>query len=290
MKVRELYNQTVIRLQEKNIPESSLEAEFLLRFFLALNRVAFYLDERDLSRLQLAEFESLLVRRLAREPLAYIIGAQEFWSLPFEVSPDVLIPRPETELLIEKVLALVGNPATFTGKVLDLGCGSGIIAIVLALELPGAEIVTVDISDKALALAGRNVERHGVSKRVTLVNGDWFSPFNPSDKFDFIVANPPYVSGLVCENLQPELVFEPDLALFAGDDGMAAYRKIIPEARQYLKPGGFILFEIGADQDEAISKLFLTNPKLALIEIAKDHAGLPRIALAKAIDGASAQG
>ena len=285
MKVRELYNQTVSRLREGNIPEDALEAEFLLRFFLGLSRIELFLEDRELSRPELDKFETLLLRRLAREPLAYIIGEQEFWSLPFAVSPDVLIPRPETELLIEKVLSLVDNPDTFSGQVLELGVGSGIIAVVLALELPGAEVVAVDLSAQALGVAARNVERHGVAERVTLLNGDWFAPLGPAAKFDFIVSNPPYVAGQIRDSLQPELGFEPDLALYADGNGMAAYQQIIPLCGNYLKPDGYVLIEIGADQEEMIQDLFMVAPNLELLEIVKDYAGLPRVALAQAVDG-----
>ena len=188
MKVRELYNQTINRLRQVDIPDDALEAELLLRFFLGLNKIELFLENRELSLAELDEFETLLLRRLAREPLAYIIGEQEFWSLPFAVSPAVLIPRPETELLIENVLALVDNPATFSGRILDLGVGSGVISVVLALELPQAEFVAVDLSARALKVAAGNITRHGVAERVALVNGDWFSPLASGVKFDFIVS------------------------------------------------------------------------------------------------------
>ncbi len=281
MKVRELYNQTVERLRQGNIPDDALEAELLLRFFLGLSRVEFFLDDRELSRPELDQFETLLFRRLAREPLAYLIGEQEFWSLPFEVSPAVLIPRPETELLIESVLSLVDNPRTFSGQILELGVGSGIITIVLAIELPGAEFVAVDLSAQALGVAARNLGRHRVAERVSLVNGDWFCPLTPEAKFDFIVSNPPYVAGLIQNDLQPELGFEPELALYAGADGTGAYQRIIPECDHYLKPGGYILCEIGSDQEEMIRDLFMAAPNLELLEIFKDYAGLPRVAVAQ---------
>jgi release factor glutamine methyltransferase len=290
MKVRELYNQTVSRLRRGNIPEEALEAELLLRFFLGLDRVGLFLDDRELRRSDLDGFEILLRRRLAREPLSYIIGEQEFWSRPFAVSPDVLIPRPETELLIEKILSLIENPENFSGNILELGAGSGVIAIVLALELPGAAVVAVDLSAKALAVAADNVARHGVGDRVVLVKGDWYEPLESGMKFDFIVSNPPYVAEPLRAHLQPELGFEPELALFAGADGLAAYQKIIPATPQYLQPGGHVLFEIGADQEEAIRHLLSAVPGLVLLEIVRDYAGLPRIALAKAVDGAAGQG
>ena len=284
MKVRELYNQTVSRLRQTGIPDANFDAELLLQYFLDIRRVDIYLSQTELSPAELAEFELLLQRRLDREPLAYITGEQEFWSLPFEVSPAVLIPRPETELLIERVVAEISTPESFSGKILDLGTGSGIIAVVLALELPQAEIISVDKSAAALSIADRNLKRHGVEGRVSLVNSDWFNCLQNGAEFDFIVSNPPYVSTLVQEHLQPELGFEPGGALFAGEEGLTAYRVIIPGCRRFLKKDGSLLLEIGFDQEEKISSLINDTPGLSLSEIVRDYADLPRIAVVKAVD------
>lgn len=284
MKVRELYNQTVSRLRQAGIPDANFDAELLLQYFLDIRRVDIYLSQTELSPAELAEFELLLQRRLDREPLAYITGEQEFWSLPFAVSPAVLIPRPETELLIERVVAEISAPESFSGKILDLGTGSGIIAVVLALELPQAEIISVDKSAAALSIADRNLKRHGVEGRVSLVSSDWFSCLQEDAEFDFIVSNPPYVSTLVQGHLQPELGFEPGGALFAGEEGLTAYRVIIPACRRFLKKDGSLLLEIGFDQEEKISALINDTPGLSLSEIVRDYAGLPRIAVVKAVD------
>ena len=284
MKVRELSNQAVSRLQQAGIPDAAIEAELLLRFQLDLDRVALFLLDRDLSIEELDRFESLLVRRLSREPLSYITGEKEFWSLSFEVSPAVLIPRPETELLIEKTLSLIKLPVDFKGRVLDLGTGSGVVPIVLALELPGAELVSVDLSSEALLLAARNVAMHGVGDRVSLLNGDWLEPLVVRRSFDLIVSNPPYVAGRVHGELQPELDFEPEMALYAGEDGMDAYRDLIPSCREYLKTGGHVLFEIGADQAEAVEAVFAGTAGLELVEIVNDLSGLARVVVAKAVD------
>ncbi|MDT8334384.1 MAG: peptide chain release factor N(5)-glutamine methyltransferase [Desulfurivibrionaceae bacterium] len=284
MKTRELYNRTVGRFHREGIVEAATEAELLLRYFLDLDRVGLFLDQQQLTDAELEKFEKLVRRRLAREPLSYIVGEQEFWSLSFEVAADVLIPRPETELLIENVLELIEAPHDFTGRILDLGTGSGIIAVVLALELPLAEVVAVDRSEQALAVAARNLKRYGVTDRVALVKGDWFSPLRPALKFDFIVSNPPYVSDRLRSSLQPELKFEPESALYAGVDGMAAYRRIIPSSRPYLKSNGYLLLEIGYDQETKIQDLFKDLAGLQLVGIRKDYNDLPRVASAKVID------
>jgi release factor glutamine methyltransferase len=284
MKVLELSNQAVSRLRQAGIPDAAIEAELLLRFQLDLDRVALFLLDRELSSEELERFESLLARRLSREPLSYITGEKEFWSLSFEVSPAVLIPRPETELLIEKTLSLIKLPADFKGQILDLGTGSGVVPIVLALELPGAELVSVDLSLDALLLAARNVAQHGVGDRVTLLNGDWLEPLVVGTSFDFIISNPPYVASRVQSELQPELDFEPEVALYAGEDGMDAYHDLIPSCREYLKTGGHLLFEIGADQAEAVEAVFGRTAGLELIDIVDDLSKLPRVVVAKAVD------
>jgi release factor glutamine methyltransferase len=280
----------VSRFRQEGIPEAELEAELLLRFFLRVDRTGLFLEDREVPEAELARYEELVLRRLKREPLAYIIGEKEFWSLSFEVSTGVLIPRPETELLVESVLRLVEDPASFRGRILDLGTGSGIIAVTLAMELPGAEVVAVDCSGQALEVAARNIARQQVSEKVSLIRGDWFSPLNEEKGFDFIVSNPPYVSEESRCNLQPELGFEPPQALFAGGEGMDAYRIIVSKAGSYLNCGGFILLEIGADQQQMIDNLFDQTTGLELIEIRRDYAGLPRIAVAKVVDGEPLRG
>jgi release factor glutamine methyltransferase len=282
---RELYNLTAGRFRKEGIPEADLEAELLLRSFLGLDRAGLFLDERRFAGNELAKFEKLVVRRLAREPLAYITGEKEFWSLSFKVSPDVLIPRPETELLVEKVLDLIKETGKFSGRILDLGTGSGIVAAALASELPEAEIVAVDSSSAVLEVASENIARHGFSERVTMVEGDWFGPLRPNHQFDIIVSNPPYVAESTCDNLQPELDFEPRKALFAGIDGLDAYRRMVPEAGNYLKTGGFLLFEIGAEQEMLIKEIFSAVPDLKLLEIFADHAGHARVAVVCPFEG-----
>lgn len=284
MKVRELYNQTVSRLEQAGIPDASFDAELLLQYSLGIDRTDIYLARTDLTSTELQEFDLILKRRLDREPLAYITGEQEFWSLSFEVSPAVLIPRPETELLIEKVIAEISSPLNFAGRILDLGTGSGVIPVVLARELPHAEIISVDKSSAALNIAKRNLKRHGVEEQVTLVNSDWFSCLRKETKFDLIVSNPPYVAALIRDSLQPELQFEPGEALFAGGEGFDAYQEIIPECRRYMKNEASLLLEIGFDQAEKITGLINTSPGLLLSEIVSDYAGLPRIAVVKAVD------
>jgi release factor glutamine methyltransferase len=283
MKPRDLQRRTADRLQAAGIHDAVLEAEILLRYFLDLDRVALHLDERILETGDLADFEQLVTRRLSREPLSYIVGEKEFWSLPFKVSPAVLIPRPETELLIEGVLKRIDDPGAYAGTILDLGSGSGVIPVVLARELPRARLVGIDISRAALALAAENGRRHGVADRVNWLQGDWFGPIWPGSLFDFILANPPYVAENCRDQLEPELDFEPGQALYAGADGMTAIRRFVPQSPAYLKAGGWFLMEIGSDQEVPVTEVIRTIPDLELLEILKDYGGLPRLAVARKI-------
>jgi release factor glutamine methyltransferase len=283
MKPRDLQRQTACRLQEAGIAQAHLEAEILLRYFLDLDRVALHLDERNLGAEDLAGFEHLVARRLSREPLSYIVGEKEFWSLSFKVSPAVLIPRPETELLIEEVLKRIAEPRSFAGTILDLGSGSGVIPVVLARELPLARLVGVDISAAALTLAAENSRRHGVAARVAWLLGDWFAPIRPGSRFDFILANPPYVAESSRAELEPELDFEPAQALYAGADGMTAIRGLVPASPAFLVKGGFLLLEIGSDQEAAVTEVISSVPELELLEILKDYAGLPRLVVAQKV-------
>lgn len=283
MKLGELLLLTSEDLRQGGIEEAPLESELLLRSFFGLNRVEMHLSDREITSDEMVRFVEVVERRLAREPLAYILGEQEFWSLNFIVSPAVLIPRPETELLIEAVLARIPRKSTFAGTILDLGSGSGVIPVVLARELPQARLVGVDISTAALAVAAENACRHGVAERIVWSVGDWFSALPNGSNFSFVVTNPPYVAELNRLSLQPELAFEPPGALFAGADGLEAVRQLISQSPDFLLPGGWLIMEIGYDQGEAVEALLRAQPALEAVEIIKDYAGLNRLAVARKI-------
>lgn len=283
MKVRELYQLTAENLRRGGIDEAQLEAEFLLRNFCGLDRVGMHLTDCEVTADELAVFAALVERRLGREPLAYILGVKEFWSLDFAVSPAVLIPRPETELLIEAVLSRIPEPAGFSGEILDLGSGSGVIPVVLARELPQARLIGVEISPAALEMAVKNSRCHGVAERIVWLAGDWFAPLAPASRFAFVVTNPPYVAELSRPGLQPELAFEPSTALFAGADGLDDLRHLISQSPDFLWPGGWLIMEIGYDQGEAVAALLRAQPALESVEIIRDYAGLDRLAVARKI-------
>ena len=247
MTIRKLLKVSSDYLQEKEIDQPRLTAEVLLAHSLGTERMELYLDgERPLKEAEIARFRGLIRRRVTREPVQYITGSQEFRSMSFAVGPGVLIPRPETELLVERVLARLSGEATpERPRILDLGTGSGIIAVSLAAALPAARIWATDISPEAVVYALKNALAHSVADRIRFVLGRWLEPFRPGGAvFDVIAANPPYVASREWAGLQPEVRdHEPETALTAGEDGMEDIRSIISEAPPYLAPGGWLFIE-----------------------------------------------
>src|SRR5688572_2080444 len=224
-------------------------------------------------------FNALIERRARREPAAYIRGLQEFWSRDFEVTPDVLIPRPESELIVEELLTLlpVDAPA-LPRRVADIGTGSGCIAVTVAAERPNVHVVATDISRPALAVARKNAARAGVSPRIEFLECAYLS--GTTGTFDFILSNPPYVSEGEYEELAPEVrEYEPQMALLAGEDGLRDIRQIVDVAAQRLKPGGTLFMEIGHTQGEALAELVKNFPALTLSRISTDLQRIPRVAV-----------
>jgi release factor glutamine methyltransferase len=221
------------------------------------------------------EFLALVARRVTGEPIQYITGETEFYRLPFHVTPDVLIPRPETEHLIEKVLELA--PLFPKPRILDVGTGSGAIAVTLAHEWPHAIVTATDLSEAALEVARKNAHRAWFAERIRFLQGDLVGPV-AGETFEFVVSNPPYVPTTDRDSLAVEVRdHEPVLALFAGEDGLDIYRRLIPAAYPLLAPGGFLVLEIGQGQSEAVGTL-LKNTGFGQIEFVPDLQGIPRVA------------
>jgi len=251
-----------------------LDAEALLLHAANLNRTQLFLrlDEESDAAVQ-GQFESMVLRRAGREPVAYIVGEREFWSRNFIVTPDVLIPRPETEHLIETVQRLFPDPNAPL-RLCDIGTGSGCLPVTLACEYPEARLLASDISPAALAVAQRNGERHQVSDRLDWRCGDLYEPLRPGDgPFDAILSNPPYVSLSEYGALAPELAFEPRGALTDEADGLSLLRRLVNGAPEWLKPGGWLLLETGP------CGLPAGEGEMALIEEIRDLAGHLRAGL-----------
>jgi release factor glutamine methyltransferase len=258
-------------LAEKGVENARLEAEWLLCAATGLDRVGLYVNfEKPLSEAELADVRGMVVRRARREPLQYILGTQEFMGLEFDVSPAVLIPRHDTEVLVAEAL----KRADIRSCILDIGVGSGCIAVALAKQLPHAEVSGGDESADALAVAEGNAARHGVTVRFR--KGSFFAPF-PGERFDLIVSNPPYIPTADLAGLQPEVRdFEPRGALDGGADGLDFYRLIIPAAPDHLNSGSWLLFEVGVGQAAQVLGLFEESGKFTELFAAKDPAGIER--------------
>ncbi len=284
MRVRELLRYGDRVLRDAGISEPTTDVFFLLGHVVKKSRTALLLAaEEEMNDADVAQFRVLAARRAKREPLAYILGEREFWSLPFIVSPDVLIPRPETEFLLETVLERMHKRPLAVGKIVDLCCGSGVIAVVLARELH-RQIFAVDISEKALAITQKNAIRHNVATQVMPLCADLCSSFAPQKSLALVVTNPPYVSTVaLADEMQPEVVhYEPRLALDGGAQGMECIRRIRRMLPSLLVSGGQVFMEIGWDQGVAVRKLFLGDipgdeSKFTTVEILQDYAGRDRV-------------
>ncbi len=241
-------------LGSKGVEQPRADAEVLLAHVLGVERIQLYLNyDKPLAPHELARYRAMIRRRASSEPTQYITGRQEFWSLDFEVTPDVLIPRPETEVLVERGLEILNSGPAF---ILDLGTGSGAIAIALAHECPDFRVIAVDRSFGALRVATRNAARNGVIEHIYFVLTDLFEALSPEPVFDLIVSNPPYISEMEFLDLAPEIAnYEPHSALRGGGvHGLDLIRRILAQFPWYLKPGGSMLMEIGLGQAEILEK------------------------------------
>lgn len=257
------------------------EVELLFSEALGCDRASLYLNrDRGLSEDQSAFISAALKRRIKGEPIQYILGKTEFMGLELKVNPSVLIPRPETEILVETALSYIKKEKP--ARILDLGTGSGCIAISLFKNLLDCEIDAGDISTEALELAGENACLHGA--KINFIRSDLFGSLK-NKEYGIIISNPPYVEEEQIIKLQPELQFEPRIALAAGTDGLSFYRQIVSEAGNYLKKNGLLIMEIGFGQAKALGKLFSeANNKLKLIEIIKDYNNIDRVIVARKAD------
>jgi release factor glutamine methyltransferase len=278
--VLELLKWTTDYFRAKGIESARLDAEILLAFALGADRLRLYLDfEKPILPEERARFRELVKRRAdERVPVAYLTGTREFWSLALAVTPDVLVPRPETETLVEAVLAELPDVEA-ESTAFDLGTGSGAVALALAKERPKLRVVAGDISPAALTVAQRNAETHGLADRVRFVESDGFAAVM-DQRFDVIVSNPPYLAEAEAGALAPELAHEPRGALFAGADGAALLRRIACEAQLFLRPGGLIALELAPAQADEVTQCLarcgFEGPRLH-----RDLGGRPRVITAR---------
>ncbi len=264
--------------KRKGLDHSRADAEVLLAHVLGVERVQLYVHfDKPLNKSELAAYREAVRRRASREPTQYITGRQEFWSLDLEVNSSVLVPRPETELLVMRALELLESPSP---RLLDLGTGSGAVAIALAHERPDIQVIAADISMRAIEVARRNAARHGTADRISYVASDLFGAFSESAQFDMIVSNPPYIGDDELLELPPEIAaHEPMGALKGGGiDGLGIIRSIIRAAPRFLKPRGWLLMEIGVGQAAVLRGELEVDDNYASFGFSEDYSGILRIA------------
>jgi release factor glutamine methyltransferase len=270
------------RLCAAGIPrqEADRDARLLARWLLGWDASRFWTNANDDEPAGFdSNYEALVARRVAREPVAYITGRQEFWGLSFEVSPAVLIPRPETELIVETVLECLPDRSVSI-DVADVGTGSGCLAVALARELPNAHLAATDVSPVAIEVAQRNASRHGVADRIDFACADLLT--GVEREFHLIVANPPYVPEADRPTLQPEVRdHEPATALFGGDSGLVVLRRLIGQSAAHLKLGGLLIFEFGFGQAGDVREMMAQTRGLAERDVRADLQGIPRVAMAQ---------
>ncbi|HLJ22694.1 MAG TPA: peptide chain release factor N(5)-glutamine methyltransferase [Candidatus Acidoferrales bacterium] len=311
--LRALLCDAIARLERERVPSAPLAAELLLMHTLGQDRAWIYAHpETEIDPAVRERYLGLVMRRAKGEPTQHLTGHQEFWGLDFEVTPDVLIPRPETEHLVEVALDRLGVGASYAGdslwrelssngqtpqakacatelRIADVGTGSGCIAIALARELPAAEVVAIDVSPAALEVARRNASRHGVASRVRFFESNLLDVVLPgtrdtshgSRSFDLIVSNPPYIGRDEAESLPREVrEHEPESALFGGETGLEIYAPLIAQAAALLKPGGWLVLELGHRSAQRVLSL-LGTPQWMHVKLTNDLAGIARVASAE---------
>lgn len=281
MNIKEILSSTADYFKKHQISNSRLDAEVLLSHVLKKERIQLYVNfDLPLSEDELAEYRDLVYRRAHRIPIAYLTRKREFMSLDIEVNEDVLIPRPETEQLVEYIIDYCQENNLVEPNIVDIGTGSGAIAVSLAYYIVEAKILAIDISDKALKVAKLNIEKYELADRVKVIEGDLLSPLLKlkKDNVDIVISNPPYIDDKGMKDLSPEVRNEPEIALYAGSDGLDYYRRLIPQAHQVLKKDGLMALEIGYNQGDLVRGLFDSNWNNISIE--KDYSDQDRMVFA----------
>ena len=279
MKIKDIINYGVAMI--KNTESPSLETQMMIAKVIEKDRLYIMLNlEEDIDESKVEIIKTMIDKRKSSYPLQYILGEREFWGMDFKVSEWVLIPRQDTEILIEETLKkLKDNKHKSNLKGFEIGVGSGIISITLLKEIETLTMIGVDINDKAIELTKANALKHEVSDRLCILNSNLFEKINKENQFDFIISNPPYIETKVIDSLKEDIKkHEPKLALDGGEDGLDFYRAIIEQSKSYISPEGFIAFEIGYNQAEAVKKIFVENG-YPNVTIAKDLAGFDRVVI-----------
>ncbi len=281
MTIAGVLHEAISVLGDAGSPTPRLDAEVLLAACLQIDRLCFFTHaEREIDAAAEQVFAGWIQRRIKGEPVSYIIGTKEFWSLPFQVTPAVLIPRPETEVLVEEALAVMPTRPGRVWQVLDVGTGSGAIAVALATECKDIQVTATDLSREALAVAKDNADRNGVTDRIAFLQGDLFAAV--TGLFDLIVSNPPYISRSDFDLLPPGIRnYEPAGALQAGEDGTEVHRKLIDGGMAFLNSGGWLIMEMGEDQGTKLRTYLNEHDGYDTVVIRNDYGGVERVIKAR---------
>ncbi|ACL70545.1 peptide chain release factor N(5)-glutamine methyltransferase [Halothermothrix orenii] len=283
MTVKEVLNSAIDFFKKQNIDNPRLDAEVLLAHLLDMERIQLYVKyDLPLKNKEVEAYREMVINRARGIPVAYLTGHKEFMSLDFKVNRSVLIPRPETEILVEEIISLCQAKNIDNPNIVDVGTGSGVIAVSLAHYLPGARVLGIDISDKALEVARTNIKRHNLGERVKVIKGNLLDPLikMEKDNVNIVVSNPPYLTGNEMKKLPLEVTYEPSQALDGGADGLKIYRELIPRALKVLVPGGILGLEIGYHQADSIRDI-LSGLPWGDIRVLQDYSGLDRVVIAR---------
>jgi release factor glutamine methyltransferase len=282
---RTLLRDAIAKLNRAGIADAHLDAELLLAEAAGLSRVQVLTSAHELDEAQAARFKQMIARRAARMPLAYILGRREFYSIELKVDSSVLIPRPETETLVNAALDFIGTREGL--RILDIGTGSGAIALAVAVHRPSTQIVATDISPAALAVARANADSLGIGVRIDFIHADCWPPQGADaalGRYDVIISNPPYIAEADLDFLEPEVrQYEPRIALTPGVDGLSFYRRIAAGLADHLAPGGAVLLELGYGLAQAVAEIF-RHGGMASVNVMDDLAGIPRVLRAQGPD------
>ncbi|MGM0419965.1 MAG: peptide chain release factor N(5)-glutamine methyltransferase [Bacillota bacterium] len=285
LNIKDLLNKTEEYFRNNNLDSPRLDAEVLLADLLETDRVKLYVNfDYPLTDEQLSAYRARIKKRAQGIPVSYLTRKKEFMSLELQIEPGVLIPRPETEELVEKVLEELRGQSSSDHKIVDVGTGSGAILVSLLYYLPEAKGIGIDISPQAIRVARENLKQHDLNKRAGLIEGDLLLPLLPERKgqLDLVISNPPYIPNREYKDLEQEVKSEPRNALVGGNDGLDIYRRLIPQAAQLLRPGGLLALEIGHDQGEDIKKVFQgSEADWQKVEVFQDGGGRDRIVMVR---------
>ncbi|NLM97947.1 MAG: peptide chain release factor N(5)-glutamine methyltransferase [Halanaerobiaceae bacterium] len=278
MNIKEVLSLASAYFSKHQLKEPRLEAEVLLAHVLKKERIRLYVDfDQPLSKSELEEYRQLVFRRARHVPLAWLTGEKEFMSLAFDVNKDVLIPRPETEELVENIIDYCKDRGLSEPNIVDVGTGSGVIAVSLAYYISGARVLGIDISKPALKVAERNIRKYNLEERVKVIEGDLLLPLirHKRRNVDIVVSNPPYIDKKAMEELPPDVKREPEIALYGGVDGLDCYRRLIPQSKEILKEDGLLAVEIAWNQGASVKGLFDSGWRN--VELKKDYSGRERM-------------